>query len=150
MQFSTILLPLDIENSQPTAQALALAIELASRHRALLRVMTVVPGFGSPSVSGYFPRVDMALVFANCYERLEALVEPSLAGNDVQVKLRVREGTAHREILKEAERVKADLIVIPSHSHTTAERFFLGSVAARVVERAKTSVLVVRPGEATG
>lgn len=54
------------------------------------------------------------------------------------------EGTAAEAICKTAERVSADLIVVGSHGRTGIKRYFLGSVAERVVRMAGCSVLVAR------
>lgn len=54
------------------------------------------------------------------------------------------------EILADhARELRADLIALPTHGRTGLSRLFLGSVAARVLRRARTAVLVVprgRPG----
>lgn len=53
-------------------------------------------------------------------------------------------GKAAAEILKLAERVHADMIVMGSHGRTGLRRVLLGSVSGSVVERAKCSTVVVR------
>jgi nucleotide-binding universal stress UspA family protein len=45
-----------------------------------------------------------------------------------------------------ANRLDVDLIVLPTHTRTTLERWFIGSVAERVVERAPCPVLIVPQG----
>ena len=47
-------------------------------------------------------------------------------------------------VIKEAEKWKADLIVVGSHGRTAVGRFFLGSVSQKVVTRATCSVRVAR------
>jgi nucleotide-binding universal stress UspA family protein len=47
-------------------------------------------------------------------------------------------------ILDEAEKWKADLIVVGSHGYPAWERLLLGSVSQAVVSHAKCSVEVVR------
>lgn len=141
--FQQLLLPVDLSDTQHAAKAIQAAAELALSHQARLNVITVLPGFGSPVVANYFPKQDLKKVLDEIYARLEKLVEPYIP-DELEVKLRAIEGTPHKEILKEAKRIKADLIVIPSHNPKAVERFFLGSVAARVVERAKVSVMVIR------
>lgn len=59
-------------------------------------------------------------------------------------------GSPRAVILEEAERWKADLIVIGSHGYGTWQRLLLGSVSQAVVSHAKCSVEVVRRREATG
>ncbi len=59
-------------------------------------------------------------------------------------------GNPKVEIVNEAEKQGADLIVIGSHGHSALERTLLGSVSDYVVRHAKCSVLVARdPGNTT-
>lgn len=53
-------------------------------------------------------------------------------------------GDPGREITAYAERVAADLIVIPSHGYGFLKHMLLGSVAERVVRLAHCPVLVLR------
>lgn len=55
----------------------------------------------------------------------------------------VRLGPPAAVILREAERFKADLIVIGSHSAEAMDRRLLGSVATRVLQLAKAPVFMV-------
>ena len=55
----------------------------------------------------------------------------------------VRLGSVYAEVLDEAEKTGADLIVIGSHRPTMAT-YLLGSNASTIVRHAKCSVLVVR------
>ncbi len=53
-------------------------------------------------------------------------------------------GDAGFRIAEYAERIRADLIVIPSHGRTGIQHLLLGSVAERVVRYAHCPVLVLR------
>ncbi|SFB89148.1 Nucleotide-binding universal stress protein, UspA family [Marinospirillum celere] len=141
--FKRILLPVDISEGKESLKAIEAAVELAASHQAVLHLLTVLPGFGSPVVASYFPRQDMDKALAAIYQQLHDLVEPHIL-EGLEVKLRAVEGKPYKQILKEAKRIHADLIVIPSHGPKAVERFFLGSTAARVVERAEVSVMVIR------
>jgi nucleotide-binding universal stress UspA family protein len=55
----------------------------------------------------------------------------------------VRLGSVYAEVLDEAERIGADLVVVGSHRPTMAT-YLLGSNAAAIVRHARSSVLVVR------
>ena len=55
----------------------------------------------------------------------------------------VRLGSVYNEVLDEAEKTGADLVVIGSHRPTMAT-YLLGSNASTIVRHAKCSVLVVR------
>jgi nucleotide-binding universal stress UspA family protein len=61
-----------------------------------------------------------------------------------EINLEVAIGDPSSEILDYAKRKGIELIVIPSHGRTGIGRFFLGSVAERVVRFAHCPVLVLR------
>ena len=144
--FKQLLLPVDIScgTNQQTLKAIKTSVGLATAYEAQLHILTVLPGFGSPMVASYFPKQDLSKLLDSIYLKLRQMVEPHIP-NDLNVKLRAVEGTPHQAILKEAKRIRTDLIVLPSHDPKRMERFFLGSVAAKVVERSHISVMVVRP-----
>ena len=56
----------------------------------------------------------------------------------------VLEGVAHDQIARTARSKRADMVVIGTHGRTGLAKFFLGSVAARVVAQATCPVLTVR------
>jgi nucleotide-binding universal stress UspA family protein len=56
-----------------------------------------------------------------------------------------RAGSPAREIIAEARRWNADLIVVGSHGRTPLERFFLGSVSHNIAADADCSVRIARP-----
>jgi len=59
----------------------------------------------------------------------------------------IRKGQPHEEILKEASERKIDLIVIASHGKTGLKKYFIGSVAEKVMKEAKCPVLLIRNPE---
>ena len=72
-------------------------------------------------------------------------LEKKLAENDIEgVQINVALGKPETVIADLAEEIDAGLIVIPSHGHTGLKRWFLGSVAERVVQFAKCPVLVLK------
>jgi nucleotide-binding universal stress UspA family protein len=79
---------------------------------------------------------DIALI------KLAGSLDPSIkiTGNTLP-------GPPRSVILEEAERWKADLVVVGSHGYSGWQRFLLGSVSQAVVSHAKCSVEVVRHGE---
>ena len=64
-------------------------------------------------------------------------------GLDIQIHL--REGLPHEEILKAAEEIKADLIIMGSHGRQGLERAIFGSVAEKVVRTADTPLMLIKP-----
>jgi len=57
------------------------------------------------------------------------------------------EGDPGHEIVRIAEELNADLIVLGTHGYTGWKRFTLGSVAELVVRHAPCAVLTIRPKE---
>ena len=53
-------------------------------------------------------------------------------------------GIPHVEIVRVAEELPADLIVMPTHGRTGAMQWIIGSVAEKVIRRAACPVLVVK------
>ncbi|HEX4512387.1 MAG TPA: universal stress protein [Polyangiaceae bacterium] len=62
----------------------------------------------------------------------------------------IDQGTGYGEIVRRAERWKADLLVVGSHGRTGLARLVLGDVAERVARYAPCAVLVARAGSHRG
>ena len=67
----------------------------------------------------------------------------------LQVTTKVLEGSPKKQIVEEAERWGADLIMLGSHGYGPAARFLLGSVAQAVALHAPCSVEIVRSQRST-
>ena len=67
-----------------------------------------------------------------------------LAAKGLAVKTHVAYGTPYREIVDEAAKEKADMIVMGAHGHRGIEHLLMGSVAEKVVRMAGCPVLTVR------
>jgi nucleotide-binding universal stress UspA family protein len=97
-------------------------------------------GFGTELEAG--TALNLAVAQA-AVERLRA------AGADASAAVPI--GDAAAEIVDEATRWGADLIVLGSRGLTGVSRILLGSVARNVLQASTTSILVVRePGNADG
>ncbi|WP_162364912.1 universal stress protein, partial [Enterococcus faecium] len=64
---------------------------------------------------------------------------------EVVYKRHIAEGKPYATILDYAERLGADLIVMPSHKRSRIDKVMLGSVASKVVENSPINVMVVKP-----
>jgi nucleotide-binding universal stress UspA family protein len=62
----------------------------------------------------------------------------------VRARALLLEGTAHDRIARAAKTQRADLIVMGTHGRSGLARFFVGSVASRVVSVAPCPVMTVR------
>lgn len=61
----------------------------------------------------------------------------------VNVKALLRDGSPHRELLREADSLDVDLIILGTHGRSGIGRLLLGSVAELTVRHATRPVLVV-------
>lgn len=99
-----------------------------------------------PIPVGYNPNIEKEM--SEAAERAVAQAAQKIGGHFPDLKenltTRVLSGSAEREIVEEAEKWGADLIVVGSHGYGFWERMFLGSVSNAVVHHAPCSVLVVR------
>ncbi len=139
---NTILVALD--TSPRAAHVLASAIDLARRTGAkltLFRSVGLPAELAHDDVFGVSPNtlIDKLLLAAkDGLARLAAEVPSELlAGTEVRV------GTPWSAICEEAIARGVDLIVIGSHGYSGIDRL-LGTTAAKVVNHADRSVLVVR------
>ncbi len=138
-----ILHPSDFSTaSQP---AFKKAVELAKASRAELTIVHIlspvmpVPGDGYISPKVYEELVTSSRAWAN--KQLAKRVARAKAAG-VRAKGRLMEGNAHGQIVRAAKRT--DLVVMGTHGRSGLAKFFLGSVAGRVVSAAPCPVLTVR------
>lgn len=139
--FKKILFPVDMEEPEFSSKALSVAVEQCKIHQAELHVLTVIPGYSMPMVASFFPEELMTQIQESLLAKLGDYVSQHIP-KDISVKTHVSIGTPYKEILLYRRSIKADLIVLQSHN----ARFdhVLGSVAAKVVEQAKVSIMVIR------
>jgi len=143
--YKRILVPVDLQEEDERLRNLALqrAVELCRFYNARLHVLTVVPDMGMPLVGSYFPEDAGRQIVQEAEKLLHEQVTSHLP-DDLDIQHIVAQGTVYRRILKTAQQLGVDLIVMPAHRMTLKE-YFLGSNASRVVRFAECSVLVLRP-----
>ncbi|MEQ8394833.1 universal stress protein [Thalassobaculum sp.] len=140
--FADILLPVDLNEPDTQAKAVATAVEQAKAFGSRLHVMTVVPEFNSTIVAGFFPQNFEAEAVETARKELHAFCEKAIPAG-VQVQHIVTHGSIYQEIVKAAEETGCGLIVMASHRPELSD-YLLGPNAARVVRHATCSVMVVR------
>jgi nucleotide-binding universal stress UspA family protein len=79
----------------------------------------------------------------HCQEKLNMFYRKR-EENGFAVQLHMREGKPHEEILKAAEELEADIIVIGSHGWSGLERYIFGNIARRVLKISDIPVLVIK------
>ena len=87
---------------------------------------------------------DLDRAERRAHARLQQRVDDACGTGGVEVDCSVEVGPPAAEILRSAERLQADMIVLGTHGRDGLQRALLGSVAESVLRRAHCPVLVVR------
>ncbi|MCG7391455.1 universal stress protein [Microvirga sp. ACRRW] len=139
--FKTILVPVDLGEVETAQPALDKAVELAKTSEGNVRLVYV---------RAIVPVTYMEFMPPAFDQEQQDEAEKKLAELAASVKLPadrvsavVRLGSVYGEVLDEAEKTGADLIVVGSHRPSMAT-YLLGSNASTIVRHARCSVLVVR------
>ncbi|MBD2746273.1 universal stress protein [Microvirga sp. BT688] len=139
--FKTILVPVDLGEVEAAKPAIDKAVELAGNSGGALRliyVRAIVPVTYMEFMPPAFDEEQQGEAEARLAEVAAGVALPA-----ERVSAAVRLGSVYAEILDEAEKTGADLIVVGSHRPTMAT-YLLGSNASTIVRHARCSVLVVR------
>jgi nucleotide-binding universal stress UspA family protein len=133
--------------SRASTVAFNRAVEIAKSNRAeLLLVNVIAPSF-PPIGDGYIsPKVYAEMeASARAYARTQLDAQVAKAKRvGARVRGLILEGRPHERIVQAARRKRADLLVMGTHGRTGLAKFFLGSVASRVLAIAPCPVLTVR------
>jgi len=140
--YKKIFVPIDLNQPSSWEIALPKAIEIAKAEGSKLILFTVVPDFGMAMVGSFFPKDYAEKAMDHAEYELAAVARNHVPG-DLDCTCYVRHGTIYKRIIKSAEELGADLIVLASHRPGTKD-YLLGPNAARVVRHSKQSVFVVR------
>ena len=144
-QFRRILHPTDF--SRASGPAFATAVNLAKQTRGeLMLVHVLIPT--TPFVAdGYVsPRTYQELEAAargDAQRRLSALLAKAKKAGARTTAI-LLQGLPFDQIVRAAQRKRADLIVMGTHGRTGLPKFLIGSVAERVIPRAPCPVLTIR------
>jgi nucleotide-binding universal stress UspA family protein len=143
-RFQRILVATDF--SSASMPAFEQAVKLSKDSGAQLLIANAFPEHGPPEI-GYAPasayeqwRLDAR---ATAERKLQPLVEQARR-EGLDARPLVLAGSPDEAIVEAARRESVDLIVLGTHSRRGAERFFLGSVASRVVSASECPVMTVR------
>ncbi len=141
-----ILVPIDFEPS--SQKALEVAIDLALKFDSKL---TLFHAWETPAVvyaGAYVSPAVWDAIEQSAKRRLETRLATTRERLP-RAETRLVCGPAAYEILREIEKLGADLIVMGTHGRHGMSRVFLGSVAEKVVRGSNVPVLTVRGGDAS-
>lgn len=141
---NSVLCAVDISQPGADDKVIKTAYKLAELDNLSLDVITVVPDFGLGMVGDFFNEDHHDKMIDKAKSLLNDAVEAAI-GADAKNKVRhvVASGSAYDQILKLAEKIDCQLIVIGSHKPELQD-YLLGPNAARVVRHSQCSVHVVR------
>ncbi len=146
--FKKILCPTDF--SEPSLCGLRMAEAMAKPGTTEIIVLNVhkpIPHLPTPRIEASDVTFDISAyeeqVAAAARENLAALSD-SLFADETPVRLEIRMGRPADEILHFAEEEGVDAIMIATHGRTGLAHIMFGSVAEKVVRRAKCPVLTIR------
>lgn len=149
VKLERILCPVDLSGT--SRRALAHAAVIARWYDARLIVLHVFnaavpfPAAGAEFV-GHAPPIASPVSADQVMEEVRRFVEPVVSGGPAH-EIVVRDGHPVKQIVEQAEHLRADLLVIGTHGRSGFERFMLGSVTEKVVRKATCPVLTVPPAE---
>ncbi len=147
---ATILVPIDLDQESSWQRVLPAAVDQARLGNGRVHLINVVPHvtagldwrYAIRGETGGSLDYDVKEVQQAAQKRLRELmaqhVPPELQGEAL-----TPHGTIYDEIIKAADELGADLIVMASHRPSLKD-YLLGPNAARVARHARTSVHIVR------
>ncbi len=142
--YKKILVPVDLNENGFSDRAVELAVWHAKQSNAELHLLNVLPGMHMSMVASYFPKDAARKMKLDVEKQLQQFAKQHIS-DDVVYKVHIAEGKAYKTILNYAEKLSADLIIMPSHRRSKIDKALLGSVTSKVVQASPISVLVLKP-----
>ncbi|WP_070963177.1 universal stress protein [Vibrio sonorensis] len=142
--YKQILVPVDLNEKGFSHKAVELAVWHAKHSNAEVHLLNVLPGIHMSMVATYFPKDAANKMKQDVASQLKQFANEHIS-EDVVYKVHVAEGKPYATILDFADKLGADLIIMPSHKRSKIDKVVLGSVASKVVQNSPVNVMVVKP-----
>lgn len=144
VEWKRILCPVDF--SETARAAMETAVELAARFDAELLLIHAypIPGYTFPDGSAVASARMLQELADEAARHLDEWRELAVKAGAAKVAVDTAVGDPAGEIVRIAADRKVDLVVMGTHGRTGIEHALMGSIAERVVRRAKCPVLTVR------
>ena len=147
---SKLLVPIDLADMDTMEKVLQTGIDQAKASGADLTVMTVVPDiitgldwrYAIRGETGGSQEYDAQEIVDEALQRLNEIVAERTPSG-MKVATIARHGSVYEQVLKVAEELEVDQIVLGAHRPGLAD-FLLGPNTARIVRHATCSVNVIR------
>lgn len=138
-----VLLPVDLQDRSAAFREITKAMGYVGERLVEMHFISVLPGKPVPLLGSSLPSDELLSALEVLEDELRELVSEAVPLLEEFV-TKTSEGTIFKEILKYAQEIQPDMIILPSHSHSKVENILIGSVTSKVVEKAGCSVLVIR------
>ncbi|MEM6322564.1 MAG: universal stress protein [Pseudomonadota bacterium] len=137
--YNRVLIPVDVTVPDEAVDLLKKAQAISAAWGAEYHVVTVIPDVGMAIVGSFFNESFEAQSRAEARKALNN----AIAAAGVEATAHILMGGVYDEVIKLAEKIEADMIIVGAHQPEQAD-YLLGSTAARIVRHSEASVLVVR------
>lgn len=138
--YSSLLLPYD--GSEFSRKALVRATELSKIDGSQITVLYVVPRY--EEMMEFFRTESIRKSMLAEAEKVVDGARNVAAKHGVTLRTEIREGHAPDEIIRTAEKLESDLIVMGTHGWKGMDKAIIGSTTNRVITLASSPILVVR------
>lgn len=142
--YKQILVPVDLNEKGFSDKALKAAVWHAKQSNAQLHLLNVLPGIHMSMIATYFPKDAVQKMKKDVEVQLRSFAD-KLVDAELVYHVHIAEGKPYTTIIEYAEKLGADLIVMPSHKRSKIDNVVLGSVATKVVHNSPVNVLVIKP-----
>jgi nucleotide-binding universal stress UspA family protein len=132
-----------VDLSEPSKEVIEAAGRLAAAVNGGIELVHVREPFVYALAGQYGPLPEQEQALLKWIDRTLANLSDELSRARIPCVTTSLEGSPAREIVAHAEKIGADLIVIGTHGRSGISHAVLGSVAERVVQKARRPVLTV-------
>jgi nucleotide-binding universal stress UspA family protein len=139
--YKSILLTVDLNHPKSWERALPAALELTTALDAELHLVTVVPNIEMPLVGTFLPPDFEQQALKKAGDDLHDFAEKNIP-EGIRGKSHVAHGSVRDEIVKSADKIGCDLIVMAPHRRGLQE-MLVGPITEYVARHANQSVLIV-------
>lgn len=140
--FDKVLLPIDVNHPASWEKALPAARKCAGQSGEI-HLLGIVHDLGAGVISSFLPEDFEQKAMEQLKAQLGDLAASELSGG-IQVETHVGHGHVPETILRIADQIGADLIVMASHPPNDFQTLLVGSNADKVVRHSEIPVLTVR------
>ncbi|MEX0371134.1 MAG: universal stress protein [Tateyamaria sp.] len=140
--FKTLLLAVDVNAPEGAARSMDAAVSMARAENATLHLLNVVPDTGMAIVGASMASDSMKNALAAAQTELATWAKANIP-DDITYNVHVTEGTVYDQIIRTAQSLDIDAIIVGAHRPELRD-YLIGPNAARVARHAQQSVFVVR------